>query len=116
MSSSSSSHHGGDDRCCLCFPGRCVTRARLVGAVFFGLWNNASTLYNARTLYVKDHKVFSFLTLFFLLFPGLVTSLGFLVLHCVGAHRRLVGRLPTVKAVLCFVGLLVFYPAVPIAL
>ncbi len=42
-----------DSRCCLFFPGRCVTRARLIGAIVFGLWNNACTLYNARTLYQK---------------------------------------------------------------
>ncbi len=42
---------GGDYRCCLCCPGLWVTRLRLVGAVVFGLWNNLSTLYNAKTLY-----------------------------------------------------------------
>ncbi len=44
---------GGDHRCCLCCPGLWVTRLRLAGAVVFGLWNNLSTLYNAKTLYAS---------------------------------------------------------------
>ena len=46
------------------------------------------------------------------LFPGLVCSVGFLILHCVG-HRK-IGKIPPTSVVAYFFILLFFYPVVPI--
>ncbi len=62
----------------------------------------------------KGYTEFAFLSIFFLFFPGLVTSIGFLVLHLLG-HSRL-GRLPLLTTLGYFVLLLVFFPIVPIVL
>ncbi len=64
---------------------------------------------------MQDHRVFSYLTVFFLMFPGLVTSVGFVVLHCLGANRA-IGGMPPRRVAAVFLVLLLFYPAVPIAL
>ena len=83
-------------------------RFELSCGIVFGVWNNVSTVINAHTLYNEGHATFAALTLFFLVFPGLVTSIAFVLVvgSRVSARRRLTGA---------FI-LLVFYPLVPIVL
>ena len=86
----------------------------LCGGIIFGLFNNISTIWNAKVLLQNGHRIPGFLTIFFLIFPGIVTSIGFLVLHWLGSRRF--GKLPPFSVLLYFLALLFFYPAVPIAL
>lgn len=86
----------------------------LFGGIIFGLFNNISTIWNAKVLLENDQKIPGSLTIFFLLFPGLVTSIGFLVLHWLGSRRF--GKIPPFSVVLYFLALLFCYPAVPIGL
>ena len=113
----------------------CFKTGELIFGIIFGIWNNVSTVINANLLYEKGHNLFGFLTLFFLFFPGnqlksgscfhgfyfsyffpsgLVTSIGFLVLHSYG-HRRFSG-LGKCRVGGYFLLLLFFYPVIPIAL
>ena len=88
----------------------------IVGGIIFGLFNNISTIWNAKVLFENDKisRAPGALTIFFLLFPGIVTSIGFLVLHWRGSRRF--GKLPPFSALLHFLALLFCYPAVPISL
>lgn len=86
----------------------------IMSGIVFGLWNNVSTVLNAKILFETGHNLAGGFTLFFLMFPGLVTSIGFLVLHWLG-HKRL-GRIPSTSVIAYFFLLLFFYPVVPIAL
>ncbi len=63
---------------------------------------------------VQNHTGFAALTIFFLLFPGLICSVGFLILHCVG-HRK-IGKIPPTSVMAYFFAMLLFYPVVPIVL
>eukprot|EP00095_Tigriopus_kingsejongensis_P007483 maker-scaffold580_size130538-snap-gene-0.24 protein:Tk07483 transcript:maker-scaffold580_size130538-snap-gene-0.24-mRNA-1 annotation:"xk-related protein" len=97
-----------------CCSQSCLLKAQMVMGIVFGLWNNITTVINAKNLFEKGHAVFGWLCLFFLMFPGLVTSVGFLILHFLG-HRK-IGKIPP-GSVLLYCGLfLFFYPVVPIAL
>ena len=82
--------------------------------VVFGLFNNLSTIFNIKTLYDRDFELAAWLSLFFLLFPGIVTSFGFLVLHFLG-HKK-VGKLPPVSVIIYFFVLLFFYPVLTVAM
>jgi len=88
----------------------------IVGGIIFGLFNNISTIWNAKVLFENDQisRAPGALTIFFLLFPGIVTSIGFLVLHWRGSRRF--GKLPPFSVLLYFLVLLFCYPAVPISL
>lgn len=86
----------------------------LFSSVIFGIFNNVSTVLNAKVLFESGHSVAGGLAIFFLLFPGIVTSVGFLVLHWFG--NRKFGRIPPVSVILYFFLLLLFYPVVPIVL
>ncbi|TRY76978.1 hypothetical protein TCAL_12031 [Tigriopus californicus] len=97
-----------------CCSKTCLTQTEMVMGIVFGLWNNVTTVMNAKNLFEKGHPVLGGLIVFFLMFPGLVTSIGFLILHFLG-HRK-IGKMPP-GSVLLSVGLLFFlYPVVPIAL
>jgi hypothetical protein len=90
-----------------------IRRAELVvNGVLFGIWNNLSTVINAKTLIDEGHAWAAALNLFFLFFPGLVTSLAFLILYTLG-HRR-IKRVPPAKVIVYFFVLLFCYPVVPI--
>ena len=93
----------------------CFKRTELFLGIFFGIWNNLSTLINARTLFLQGHSLFAALTIFFLTFPGLVTSGAFLLIHFNGANRR-IARLSPLRVAFYFLLLLCFYPLLPIAL
>ena len=80
----------------------------------FGLFKYVSTIWNAKVLLKEGHKVAGGLTIFFLMFPGIVTSIGFVVLHWLGTRRF--GKIPPFEVLLYFFVLLFFYPIVPIAL
>ena len=92
----------------------CYIRTELFMGVCFGIWNNVTTVLNAHSLYERQHRGFAMLIIFFLMFPGLVTSVGFLILHWFG-HRRF-GKMPPGSVLLYFLLFLFFYPVVPIAL
>lgn len=93
----------------------CIRRTELiVNGILFGLWNNLSTVINAKTLVDEGHSWAAGLSLFFLFFPGIVTSVGFLILHWLG-HKR-IGRIPPVNVFIYCLVLLLFYPLVPIGL
>ena len=97
-----------------CCSKSCMIRAELFMGVVFGIWNNLTTVINAANLWEREHRGFAILIMFFLMFPGLVTSVGFLVLHWLG-HRK-IGRMPPGSVLLYFILFLFFYPLVPIAL
>ena len=82
--------------------------------IVFGLWNNISTIINAKTLLDYGYPAAAGLSLTFLFFPGVVTSVGFLVFHTLG-HKK-IGRLPPAKVILYFFVLLLFYPILPVIL
>jgi len=100
----------------------------------FGLWNNVSTLFNAFYMAEQGREAFSSLMLFFLFFPGLVTSVGLIIVHCLAGKEAnkvsqqggnptgkfsLVdeyGRMKPVTVMVTSLTLLLFYPLVPIAL
>ena len=86
----------------------------IVGGIIFGIFNNAVTIWNAKVLMENGHQLAGALTIFFLLFPGIVTSVGFLVLHWLGSRRF--GKLPPISVLVFFIILLFAYPIVPIAL
>ena len=48
----------------------------VMSGLVFGLWNNVSTILNAKILFESGHNIAGGLTVLFLLFPGLVTSIG----------------------------------------
>ena len=48
----------------------CYKTFELILGILFGIWNNLSTVVNAKLLCEKGHDFFGFLTIFFLLFPG----------------------------------------------
>lgn len=86
----------------------------IFGGIILGSFNNITTVWNAKVLlYDQDHSVAGGLTIFFLLFPGLVTSIGFLVLHWLDAGKRFGNG---TKVLLYFLSLLFLYPIVPVAL
>ena len=86
----------------------------IFSGLIFGIFNNVSTILNAKVLFEKDRSIAGGLTILFLLFPGLICSIGFLVLHWFG-HRK-IGRIPPISVAIYFVFILFFYPVVPIAL
>jgi len=86
----------------------------VIGGILFGLFNNVSTIWNAKVLLEEGHKTAGGLTIFFLMFPGIVTSIGFVVLHWLGTRRF--GKIPPFEVLVYFFALLFFYPIVPIAL
>ena len=86
----------------------------IFSGLIFGVFNNVSTILNAKVLFEQDHNTAGGLTILFLLFPGVITSIGFLVLHW-SDHRK-IGRIPPLFVAIYFVLLLLFYPVVPIAL
>lgn len=88
-----------------------LRQLELVIGILFGVWNNLSTVLNAVSVGQKGLTTFSVLMIFFLFFPGFITSVAFLVLHFLG-HRRF-GRLPPGRVGLYFVLLLTCYPFVP---
>ena len=93
----------------------CIRRVELiVNGILFGIWNNVSTIINAQTLVEEGHTWGAALTLFFLFFPGIVTSLGFVILHWLG-HKR-IQRVPPANLMIYFFVLLLCYPIVPIGL
>ena len=49
----------------------CIRRTELiVNGILFGIWNNLTTIINAKTLVDEGHSWGAALTLFFLFFPG----------------------------------------------
>lgn len=93
---------------------RFQTLELIFGGIVFSLVNNIATIWNAKTLLENQHQVAGGLTIFFLFFPGLVTSVGFLALYCLGNRRF--GKLSPVHVVIAFLSLLSCYPIVPIVL
>jgi hypothetical protein len=84
----------------------------IASGLIFGLFNNVSTILNSKVLLESGHQVAGGLTIFFLLFPGLITSVGFVVLHWLG-HKK-IGRIPPISVLFYFLLLLFAYPLVPI--
>ena len=82
--------------------------------IIFGLFNNLSTIFNIKTLHERNFELAAWLSLFFLVFPGVVTSFGFLVFHCLG-HKK-VGKLPPMSVILYFFILLFFYPILTVVM
>ena len=71
--------------------------------------------YQSRTLFRLGHLNLCLISLFFLGFPGVVTSIGLLVLYRRGSNARL-SQMP-MKRVLIYAGcLLTFYPVLPTVL
>jgi hypothetical protein len=93
----------------------CIQQVKLiVSGILLRIWNNGSTIHNAKALFEQGHTWGSALTIFFLFFPGLVTSIGFLVLQCTGYGG--IKKVPFKKVILYFLVLLFLYPIVPIGL
>lgn len=88
-------------------------RHLLLGIVL-GSFNLVSSLINVYYLFREGYTLFGSLSLFILWFPGLVTSIAFLVLYACG-HRQVL-KLKPWKLALYPLCLLLFYPAVPIVL
>ena len=85
----------------------------LLGIVL-AAFNFVSSLINIYYLFKEGHTLCGSLSLFLLWFPGLVTSIAFLVLYACG--NKTVSKLKRWKLVLYPAGLLLFYPVVPIVL
>ncbi len=86
----------------------------IMSGLVFGLFNNVSTILNAKILFESGHYVAGGLTVLFLYFPGIVTSIGFLLLKWYG-HKK-IGRMPPISAFFLFLFLFFCYPLVPIFL
>jgi len=86
----------------------------IIGGILFGIFNNVTTIWNAKVLLDEGHKVAGGLTIFFLMFPGVVTSIGYMVLYWLGSRRF--GKTPPTSVVIYFLALLFCYPIVPIIL
>ena len=86
----------------------------ICSGILFGAFNNITTILNAKVLFEEERVAAGALTIFFMLFPGVIISIGFLVLHWLG-HRK-IGRIPPFWVLIYFVLLFFFYPLVPIAL
>jgi len=82
--------------------------------IILGTWNLISTCINVSYLYHLGEDFYAALSLFFLWFPGIVTSVGFLVLYLRGNPTVL--KLKPWKLVVYPLLLLVFYPVIPIVL
>jgi len=86
----------------------------IIGGILFGIFNNVTTIWNAKVLLDEGQKVAGGLTIFFLMFPGVVTSIGYVVLYWLGSQRF--EKTPPTSVVIYFLALLFFYPIVPIIL
>jgi len=96
----------------------CLGKLSLLRHLFFGVilgsFNLASSAVNIYYLFEEQHTRYATISLLLLWFPGLVTSLGFLLLYTRrgGAVLRLVWW----KVVAYTLALLLFYPLLPILL
>lgn len=86
----------------------------LLFGIVLASFNLFSSLVNIRHLLDTQHTMFASLSLALLWTPGLVTSVGFLVLYARG--NKTINRLNVWKLVLYPVLLLVLYPVIPIIL
>ena len=86
----------------------------LCSGVIFGLFNNLSTVFNIKILHDRHFDLAAWLSLFFLLFPGIVTSFGYLVFHCIGYKKA--GQSPPLSVFIYFFVLLFFYPVLTVAM
>ena len=86
----------------------------LFSGIVFGLFNNVSTIFNVKTLLEREFELAAGISFFFLVFPGIVTSFGFLVFHCLG-HKK-IGKLPPASVIIYFLVLLFFYPVLTVVM
>ncbi|CAB4056539.1 unnamed protein product [Lepeophtheirus salmonis] len=91
----------------------CIAKLRLiVGGLIFGLWNNVGTVINAITLSKKGHHSMSALTIFWLFFPGIITSGAYLIIR-ICKYKSEGGSL-SLPGLILRVSLLLFcYPILP---
>merc|ERR1719474_2383780 len=85
----------------------------LLGIVL-AIFNLVSSVINIYYLFKEGHKLFGSLSIFLLWFPGIITSVSFLILYACG--HQTVSKLTKWKLVLYPTCLLLFYPVVPIVL
>jgi len=84
----------------------------LLLGVCLSSFNFISSIVNIFYLNKEGHELYAGISLFFLWFPGVVTSIGFLVLYIGG--NKAVNNLVTWKLILYPLALLLFYPVIPI--
>jgi len=82
--------------------------------VILGTFNLISSVVNIYFLFKEEHNKFAAISLFLLWFPGIVTSIGFLVLYARG--NKTILRLVWWKLFVYPLALLLFYPVVPLLL
>lgn len=82
--------------------------------IVLGTFNLISSVVNIYYLYAESHTQYAALSTFLLWFPGLVTSLGFLVLYARG--NKAILRLVWWKLAVYPLALLLFYPIIPLLL
>lgn len=96
----------------------CIEKLSFLRHFFFGIvlgtFNLGSSLVNIHYLLEESHNTFAYISVFLLWFPGLVTSISFLVLYVRG--NEFILRLLWWKCVLYPVLLLVLAPVIPILL
>jgi len=96
----------------------CLNGLNFARHFFFGIvlgtFNLISSVVNIYYLFSKSHQEYGIISLFLLWFPGLVTSVSFLILYARG--NKTILRLVWWKVLVYPVALLLFYPVVPILL
>ena len=86
----------------------------LLLGICLSTFNFISSIINIFYLHKEGHKTYAGMSLFLLWFPGMVTSVGFLVLYARG--NRAVNNLVGWKLIVYPLLLLIFYPVIPIML
>jgi len=86
----------------------------LLLGICLSTFNFISSIINIFYLNKEGHKTYAGMSLFLLWFPGMVTSVGFLVLYARG--NRAINNLVKWKLVVYPLLLVVFYPIIPIVL
>jgi len=96
----------------------CLDAMSLMRHVFFGVvlgtFNLISSAINVYFLFQEGHNKFAVISVFLLWFPGIVTSVAFLILYARGNNTIL--RLVWWKLFVYPLALLLFYPVVPLVL
>jgi len=86
----------------------------LLLGICLSTFNLISSIINIFYLNKEGHKTYARMSLFLLWFPGMVTSVGFLVLYARG--NRTVNSLVKWKLIVYPLLLVIFYPVIPIVL
>merc|ERR1711936_1415550 len=84
--------------------------------ILLGLFNFLSSLINIYYLYQEGQSLFASLSLFLLWFPGIITSITFIILYSSSTSESHVEIMKKKNVLLYPACLLLFYPPVPIAL